>query len=187
MTTSTGKTAEMPRFTIVGVSERSAGDILRSGAGGPDSANAKQVVLGLLNANGGVATVQDVKAELSDYGLSYKTAANQRDRWGIVSEPVPNEPKLKQWRRKTTVSEKVAPQQRSLPTEDEDGNNLGIDKLAVQSSEMGSFPTSHPERGNYPGIVGSDVPASTVDLGRPEVVRAVLDTLGWTPSTPSVR
>lgn len=178
VTTSSGKTAEMPRFTIVGPSDRSAGEILRSNAtAGPDSANARQVVMALLEANGGVATVSEVKAELSDYGLSYKTAANQRDRWGIVSEPVANESRLKQWRRKNTTSEDDAPRQESLPTGNEGGKYVGSDNGAGQDTEILSFPTSHPECGKYPGSVGSDTLTRTVDLGRPEVVDAILDIL----------
>lgn len=87
VTTASGKTAEMPRFDIVGESDRTVGDILRdSNQRGPDDGDAdevKMIVMDYLESQGGEAPAGDVLKVTRAAGLSDKTVKNRRSRLGI--------------------------------------------------------------------------------------------------------
>lgn len=104
VTTASGKSAEMPRFTIVGESEKRVGDILRAAAApvSERGTGVREVVVEYLRSQPGMsALAEDVKAEVLDRGCNFRTAQNQREKWGVQTTP---EGKKKRW----TLVEKSA-------------------------------------------------------------------------------
>lgn len=87
VTTATGKTADMPRFDIIGNSDRTVGDILRyTASGGGDDGDGDEVAMVLLDyleSQGGQAPAGDCLKVTRAAGLSDKTVKNKRKRLGI--------------------------------------------------------------------------------------------------------
>lgn len=87
VTTASGRTAEMPRFDIVGTSDRTVGDILRcknqGGYDGDDSDEVRLVVLDYLESQGGEAPAGDVLKATRAAGLSDQTVKNRRKQIGV--------------------------------------------------------------------------------------------------------
>lgn len=87
VTTASGRTAEMPRFEIVGTSDRTVGDILRcknqGGYDGDDSDEVRMVVLDYLESQGGEAPAGDVLKATRAAGLSDQTVKNRRKQIGV--------------------------------------------------------------------------------------------------------
>ena len=87
VTTATGKTADMPRFDIIGDSDRTVGDILRyTASGGGDDGDGDEVAMVLLDyleSQGGQAPAGDCLKVTRAAGLSDKTVKNKRKRLGI--------------------------------------------------------------------------------------------------------
>lgn len=89
VTTASGRTAEMPRFDIVGTSDRTVGDILRCknqggyDSDGDDSDEVRMVVLDYLESQGGEAPAGDVLKATRDAGLSDQTVKNRRKQIGV--------------------------------------------------------------------------------------------------------
>lgn len=89
VTTASGRTAEMPRFDIVGTSDRTVGDILRCknqggyDSDGDDGDEVRMVVLDYLESQGGEAPAGDVLKATRDAGLSDQTVKNRRKQIGV--------------------------------------------------------------------------------------------------------
>ncbi|WP_073884625.1 AAA family ATPase [Corynebacterium variabile] len=89
VTTASGRTAEMPRFDIVGTSDRTVGDILRCknqggyDSDGDDSDEVRLVVLDYLESQGGEAPAGDVLKATRAAGLSDQTVKNRRKQIGV--------------------------------------------------------------------------------------------------------
>ena len=86
VTTATGKTADMPRFDIIGDSDRTVGDILRYSASSGDDGDGDEVAMVLLDyleSQGGQAPAGDCLKVTRAAGLSDKTVKNKRKRLGI--------------------------------------------------------------------------------------------------------
>lgn len=170
VTTSSGKTAEMPRFTILGESDRKVGEILRA-ASAPVSergTGVREVVVTYLRSQpGNSALAEDVKAEVEDRGCNFRTAQNQREKWGVQTVP---EGKKKRW----TLVEKSADTSHSAH---DTSRTTGSVMCDVSSSE-GVSDTSHHTSQTPPSR--SDVRLTVVPDASdpaPEVLAAVLDAL----------
>jgi hypothetical protein len=90
VTTASGKSAEMPRFTILGDSDRKVGEILRA-ASAPidrddDGDEVKEIVLDILTSNGGSAPAGDVLKATRAAGIADKTVKNKRKRFGVETK-----------------------------------------------------------------------------------------------------
>jgi len=88
VTTASGKSAEMPKFTILGESDRKVGEILRAASApldrdGDDGDEVKMIVLDVLSANGGSAPAGEVLKATRAAGISDKTVKNRRKRFGV--------------------------------------------------------------------------------------------------------
>lgn len=89
VTTASGRTAEMPRFEIVGTSDRTVGDILRCknqggyDSDGDDGDEVRMVVLDYLESQGGEAPAGDVLKATRAAGLSDQTVKNRRKQIGV--------------------------------------------------------------------------------------------------------
>lgn len=93
ITTDKGRTAEMAAFEMVGESAETVGEILRqtaNGATAEDTSELREVVLRFLEENGGSAPAAEIEREVRSAGLVFKSAQNQKRRWGITSEKVGN-------------------------------------------------------------------------------------------------
>lgn len=95
VTTASGKSAEMPKFTILGESDRKVGEILRAAAApidrdGDDSDEVKDIVLDVLEANGGSAPAGEVLKVTRAAGISDKTVKNRRKKLGVQTKKTVN-------------------------------------------------------------------------------------------------
>lgn len=90
VTTASGKSAEMPKFSILGDSDRKVGDILRA-ASAPaerddDGDEVKEIILDILTSNGGSAPAGDVLKATRAAGIADKTVKNKRKRFGVQTK-----------------------------------------------------------------------------------------------------
>lgn len=88
VTTGSGRSAEMPKFTILGNSRRTVGQILRSAAMQPDHTaddgdEARMIVLDYLESQGGSAPAGDVLKVTKAAGIPDKTVKNKRKGFGV--------------------------------------------------------------------------------------------------------
>lgn len=91
ITTDKGRTADMAAFEMIGESTETVGEILRqaaSGATARETSELRDVVLGFLAEQGGSAPSADVEREVRNAGLVFKSAQNQKHRWGITSKKI---------------------------------------------------------------------------------------------------
>lgn len=88
VTTQSGKSAEMPKFTILGDSDRTVGQILRAAGSqfdrdGDDGDEARMIVLDYLESQGGSAPAGDVLKVTRAAGIADKTVKNKRKSFGV--------------------------------------------------------------------------------------------------------
>ena len=91
VTTASGKSAEMPKFTILGDSDRKVGEILRAASApasrdGDDADEVKMIVLDFLQSRGGTAPSGDVLKATRAAGLNDGTVKNRRKAMGVKTK-----------------------------------------------------------------------------------------------------
>lgn len=91
VTTASGKTAEMPKFTILGESDRKVGEILRAASApasrdGDDADEVKMIVFDFLQSRGGTAPSGDVLKATRAAGLNDGTVKNRRKAMGVKTK-----------------------------------------------------------------------------------------------------
>ncbi|MCT2287834.1 helicase RepA family protein [Corynebacterium sanguinis] len=90
ITTDTGKTVDVAALTITGESTETVGEILRHAATntGEDTNELRDVVVSYITERGGTAPATDIEKEVRSAGLGFKSAQNQKRKWGIKSEKI---------------------------------------------------------------------------------------------------
>ncbi|OKX79832.1 hypothetical protein AUO95_11565 [Corynebacterium glutamicum] len=90
ITNKAGVKGEFGTFQLIGDSDRTVGEVLReaSSASNDTSSGVKSFVVKLLTESGGTMPTADVEQNVREAGYVWKTAQNQKDKWGIESRKV---------------------------------------------------------------------------------------------------
>lgn len=162
ITNSEGKTGDFGTFQLIGDSDRTVGEVLRdSSASRPDdSGDLKSVVLDFLESSGGIARVSDIQKEVRDSGHNFKTAQNQKGKWGI----------------KSCKPEGVWSWELTAPTSHPTPTPLGTRDVGTLGSSLVTGGNQHPEPGNIP-TSQDPTPIRGHDPREDEALNAVLESL----------